>query len=255
MIQSMIKIIDVKKKGKKYIVSTLNKDYSLEEDTIIKYAIYKNKKFSINQLESIIIDDQKNKVLNIALYYLSFRSRSVFEVYSFLKKKDYSEDLVLSVIDKLIKFKYLDDSVFSSELLDYYIRINKGPRVIIEKLKQKGIEDSIIIETMVLYDDETAKKVIETIIEKNINKNIQFPIRKQKQRLYNKLLRDGFSGSVILSIINQFRFVEDCEESLIKEIEISKKRYSKYDDKVKRNKIIASLLNKGYEYSIIKKHL
>lgn len=255
MNQSMITIIEVKKNRKKYLVSTLNNDYSFEEDTIIKYGIFKNKKFTKEEIENIIIDDQKNKILNIALFYLSFRNRTVFEVYSYLRKKDYSEQLVLSIIDRLKDLEYLNDRSFSLELIDYYIRINKGPKVIIEKLKQKGIDELIINETMVLYDDETVKNVIQTIIEKNINNNIQEPIKKQKQKLYNKLLRDGFSGSLILSMINQFEFIEDCEENLIKEIEKSKKRYSKYDEKIMKNKIITSLLNKGYEYNVIKKYL
>lgn len=255
MIQSMIKIIDVKKSKNKYIVSTINKDYSFEEDTIIKYAIFKNKEFSEQEVENIIIDDQKNKILNIALYYLSFRSRSVFEVYSYLRKKEYSEELVLSLIDKLKVLEYLDDKVFSRELLDYHIRINKGPKVVIEKLKLKGIEEEVINETMVLYDNSIIKDVIKTIIEKNINKNIKEPIKKQKQKLYSKLIRDGFSGSIVFNMINQFEFIEDCEDNLIKEIEKSKKHYSKYDDKIMKSKVIASLLNKGYEYSIIKKYL
>ena len=255
MNQSMITIVEVKKNRKKYLVSTLNNDYSFEEDTIIKYGIFKNKEFTKDELENIIRDDQKNKILNIALFYLSFRNRTVFEVYTYLRKKDYSEQLVLSIIDRLKDLEYLNDRSFSLELIDYYIRINKGPKVIIEKLKQKGIDELIINETMVLYDDETVKNVIQTIIEKNINNNIQEPIKKQKQKLYNKLLRDGFSGSVILSMINQFEFIEDYEENLIKEIEKSKKRYSKYDEKIMKNKIITSLLNKGYEYNVIKKYL
>lgn len=255
MNQAMITIVEVKKNRKKYLVSTLNNDYSFEEDTIIKYGIFKNKEFTKDELENIIRDDQKNKILNIALFYLSFRNRTVFEVYTYLRKKDYSEQLVLSIIDRLKDLEYLNDRSFSLELIDYYIRINKGPKVIIEKLKQKGIDELIINETMVLYDDETVKNVIQTIIEKNINNNIQEPIKKQKQKLYNKLLRDGFSGSVILSMINQFEFIEDCEENLIKEIEKSKKRYSKYDEKIMKNKIITSLLNKGYEYNVIKKYL
>ncbi|HHX78275.1 MAG TPA: hypothetical protein GX695_00785 [Acholeplasmataceae bacterium] len=255
MNQAMITIVEVKKNRKKYLVSTLNNDYSFEEDTIIKYGIFKNKEFTKDELENIIRDDQKNKILNIALFYLSFRNRTVFEVYTYLRKKDYSEQLVLSIIDRLKDLEYLNDRSFSLELIDYYIRINKGPKVIIEKLKQKGIDELIINETMVLYDDETVKNVIQTIIEKNINNNIQEPIKKQKQKLYNKLLRDGFSGSVILSMINQFEFIEDYEENLIKEIEKSKKRYSKYDEKIMKNKIITSLLNKGYEYNVIKKYL
>ena len=173
MNQAMITIVEVKKNRKKYLVSTLNNDYSFEEDTIIKYGIFKNKEFTKDELENIIRDDQKNKILNIALFYLSFRNRTVFEVYTYLRKKDYSEQLVLSIIDRLKDLEYLNDRSFSLELIDYYIRINKGPKVIIEKLKQKGIDELIINETMVLYDDETVKNVIQTIIEKNIKNNIQ----------------------------------------------------------------------------------
>ncbi|MDD2258989.1 MAG: RecX family transcriptional regulator [Bacilli bacterium] len=255
MNQSMIKIIDVTKNRKKFIVSTLNKDYTFEEDTIIKYAIYKNKEFTEKEFENIVIDNQKYIILNVALYYLSFRSRSIYEVYSYLRKKDYSEDLVLVVIEKLKDLEYLDDFSFSKELLDYYIRNNKGPKFILEKLKQKGIESFIINEIMLLFDNETETKIIHTIIEKNIKKNIHEPIKKQKQKLYNKLLRDGFSSNRILSIINQYKFIADCEQTLIKEIEIIKKRYSKYDEKIMKNKIITSLLNKGYDYAIIKKYL
>lgn len=255
MHQSIIKIITVKKSRRKYLVSTLNKDYFFEEDTIIKYGIYKNVEFNEKEFENIIRDDQKNKILNIALFYLSFKNRSIFEVYAYLRKKEYPEDLVLAVIDQLKELKYLDDNVFAANMLDYYIRINKGPRVLFEKLKQKGVDEAIINEIIISYDSETEKNVIETIIEKNINKNIHEPIKKQKLKLYNKLARDGFSSNIIFSIINHLKFIDESEENLIKEIEKSKTRYSKYEDKIMRNKVITSLMNKGYDYSVIKKYL
>ena len=59
--------------------------------------------------------------LGIALHFLKFRPRSVFEVESKLKTKKFSPAEIKSVVDKLKDNKLLDDHEdFIGEMLDDY---------------------------------------------------------------------------------------------------------------------------------------
>ena len=65
--------------------------------------------------------------------------------------------------------------------------------------------------------------------------------------IYQKLLRSGYHSEVINKVLESLEYGEDSQENLEKEY---LKIVSKTTD---RNKIITSLLAKGYKYEDIKK--
>ncbi len=97
------------------------------------------------------------------------------------------------------------------------------------------------------------EEVLDVIIPKLVDKKTNLPIKKQKEQLYQKLIRDGFSGSLIEKKINSISFTSNALDYLDNEIKKLKKKYEKLPDDEKHTKIIQSLMRKGYEYSDIKK--
>jgi len=258
-----VKILSIEKKtkSKKYKVITDDLDYTVSEDMIIKHQLFKDKVFTEKEfkqvIEDILEDEYFNKVINL----LSISYKSEYEVIKYIhtneaKNKQYLKEVqIQNIIKKLKQFNYLDDNKLCDYAIDYYIRNKKGPLFIKQKLKEKKIEESIINDKIKRYDYDLEEKIIVEIIKKENNKNL--PLKKYKQNLSNKLIRNGFTSSIVYKLIDKVNF-EDNSELLIE------KDYNKIYNRVKdKNKtesekkqlIINGLLSKGYEYSIIKNYL
>ena len=83
-------------------------------------------------------------------------------------------------------------------------------------------------------------------MRKEASKKTNDSVKRKKEKMVNKLLRDGFDASFIKKIMEEIEFSNEDKELLLRDYE---KVLNKTEDK---NKIIAKLLSKGYNYSDIK---
>lgn len=255
-----IKILNVEKikKNNKYKVLTTENEYIVSEDLLIKYQLFKDKTYSKQYFEdviqSIIQDSFLDKIINL----LSISNKSEYEVIKYIhtqeeKNKQYLNNIQISnIISILHQYNYLDDNKLCVSLIDYYIQNNKGPLFIKQKLKEKKIDEKLIINNLTTYDSSKEEEIIVKIIEKESNDEL--PINKQKQNIINKLLRNGFTPSLVYSIISKTNFVDNSGQLIMKDYS---KVYNRVKDKDKTSNekkqiIINYLLNKGYDYQIIK---
>jgi SOS response regulatory protein OraA/RecX len=95
-----------------------------------------------------------------------------------------------------------------------------------------------------------------------IQKEIKFPIKKHYKKAYvslkTKLISKGFSLRIVEAALSSSSDLikEVCLEDQLLKNEVDKmlKQYDKTDFKQKE-KMISKLLQKGYDYSLIKKYL
>src|SRR5690554_3428557 len=59
---------------------------------------------------------------------------------------------------------------------------------------------------------------INKIIEKEVKSLMKYPIKKQKQLLNNKLLRNGYDSSLVYEQINNYNLVDESDLSLEKDV-------------------------------------
>jgi len=132
--------------------------------------------------------------LSIALHFLKFRPRSVFEVRKKLESKKISDDEVKKVITVLKKNKLLDDGNFAKMYVrDRNLLKPTGSYLLKLELKKLGISDKDIDNALIdQSEEELAKKALES---KGRYRNADF----QKQAAF--LQRRGFSPSVIYRIL------------------------------------------------------
>lgn len=247
------KVLVVKKLKRNFQVETTEGKYKFSEDTIIKYQIFRDREFTKEELEVILKTEEFNSYLNRAINYLSFQLRSVNEIKKYLVSKECPINLIDDITKKIIELGYLDDERLANSFLDYSIRNLKGPNFLFQKLKEKLIEEKLIKNTISKYSEEIEIEVIEELLGKIANKYKKYPLRKQKQLVYQKLLRDGFSNELINSALNKFEFNDDSDEALNKDFRKAILKVENLDYKEKQ-KIISKLLQKGYEYSKIQEH-
>src|SRR3989304_8842660 len=93
--------------------------------------------------------------INIALRFLKFRPRTVFEIEKKLKTKRFKDKEIKKVISVLKKNKLLDDENFAKMWVrDRNLLKPSGSYLLKMELRKLGIADEIIEETLEKQDEE-----------------------------------------------------------------------------------------------------
>jgi regulatory protein len=101
--------------------------------------------------------DQVEVAHERALNLLSYRPRSVAEVRRRLTEKGFSESSIDQVISRLTRADLVDDGAFARYWLENRDTFKpRSKRAIRHELRQKGIADSIIDDTLTDYDENDA---------------------------------------------------------------------------------------------------
>ena len=58
-------------------------------------------------------EDNRALAFNFSLKYLSFRNRSIKEVYDYLLRKNFIDETINSVLKRLVDLKFLNDEEFA----------------------------------------------------------------------------------------------------------------------------------------------
>ncbi len=178
---------------------------SLSKEIFYKYDLSVGEIVDIQKLDDAVFEDKFKRAYLSCLNMVSYRPRSIKEIRTYLKRKKYSNSIVESVIEKLIKENYLDDYKFAVDWVKDRIKFRLYSRYrVISELKEKGIErgkiDEIIKEYYPLSKEE---EIAEIKIKKYANsRNLSLPNDKDKVAKY--LSRSGFSVDSILKILNKF---------------------------------------------------
>lgn len=249
-----IEVLKVTKQRKKYLVEiTPYKEFSdqetFTENQMVENRIFKGQVFLISTWKEILKNKNANDLFDKTLNYLSYGLKTKKEIIDYLSNHNVTEEEIKIIIEKLENYHMLDDKIYTKHFLDKVINNKKGPIYFKNELKNKGVDPLIIEEIINNYDDETINQNIKHLINKELPSLKTYPIQKQKEKIYQKLLRMGYSASSINYHLRKTEFVSDYQERLSKEIEnLLNKGFD--DVKVKQK-----LLAKGYPYQEINYYL
>lgn len=244
-----MKIIKYKKKrNNKYSITLSNGDsLELYEEVILKNNLLIKKDIDSNDIDYIINDQKFYSCYYDILKMIRIRPRSVYEVRTKMIRNDYDEELIDDAIKKVKNQGYLDDKSFATSYINnQIITTNHGPKRISSDLKKKGVSQNVISEVISIYDNEVEKEKISKIIDKMIKSNRNKGNNYLKRKIYNDLLRDGFSKSIIDKVMSNKEFKDDSE---IKEHEYEKikaRLQKKYSGSELEYKIKEGLIKKGF---------
>lgn len=226
----------------------------ITEDTLVHFMLSKGKEISEKELEEIQTYAQFSYGKDLALYYISFKQRTKKEVQDYLDKHEIDSEAIKKIITSLQADKWLDDHAYA----EYYIKKNsyngdKGPRILVQKLKEKGIPQTITQDLLEQEDfDVLLNKLAKKLIKKYQNKLPHHAlIEKISQTLYHK----GFNSSQIKQLITSLDINQDHEtevELLYKQIEKLLPRYQKkYDGYKLKQMVTQALARKGFDFDTI----
>lgn len=239
-----MKINKYKKVGKnKYKVYFDNNEIILFEDVILKYDLLLLKDVSLELLDKVIIENKFYEAYDMSLSYIETKMRNKNEIIKYLKRKDYSDELINKVISKLVDLKILDDKLYIQAFINDKVNLsNDGPYKIKKILLELEFNENEIDNYLSNFDESIWKDKLIKIVNKKKslmnNKSYFMFITKLKNDLFNL----GYDKELINSILSNIEYESNALEKDYN------RALKKYDDK---NKIINYLLRKGYSYDEI----
>lgn len=232
--------------------------FSVDENTLIKYRLKKGLELESNQIMELMEEEEKRKVYHDALRYLSFRMRSIYEMKTYLEKKGHDDTFIAKTITRLLNEKLLDDRAFAKAfVLTKKNTTTKGPILIQQELREKGVKEELIEEALLHYSFEEQQEKIKRWIEKQQQKKEAKRAFLDKLRV--QLVRKGFSHDVISETMNEidFSFEDEKEWEAIQfhGNKIARKYEERYNNWEFEQKVKQALYRKGFSFELIERFL
>jgi regulatory protein len=154
------------------------------------------------EVQRVVREEEKRSARECALNVLSFRDRSKKEIRDKLVLKGYSPEIADTVIGDLGAVGLVDEKRFARAWIRDRLQFgHKGKRLARVELLKKGVAKDTIAEafTEEPLDEET---IAREVVQKYANRLGALEPRKRKKRLYDLLLRRGFSFNLIQKVLN-----------------------------------------------------
>lgn len=147
-------------------------------------------------------EENRSYAFNYSLKYLSYRARSVKEVYDYLLRKNFVKHTIDAVIQKLTDLKFLDDEEFAKAWIESRQKYKgKSKYILKNELRLKGLSEDIIEPLLKeAQDDLETARILFDKKKKILGK---FPQQEFKKKMGLFLQRKGFSFEVITKLLRE----------------------------------------------------
>ncbi|KXT74068.1 Regulatory protein recX [Streptococcus sp. DD10] len=250
-----MKITKLEKKKRLYLMELDESDrLYITEDTIVRFMLSKQKEISQEELDKITHFAQFSYGKNLALYHLSFKSRTTKEVKDYLQKYEIRDEIIPQVIADLKENKWLDDRQYTWNFINSnQMSGDKGAYALKQKLIQKGVDSKLIEDVLSDFDlAPVAQRTAEKLLRKYKGK---LPPKALEGKIIQNLSSKGFSysqGRAAFDLLDIEEDEENTQELLEKDLEKQYRKYSrKYEGYELRQRLIQALARKGYSFSDI----
>lgn len=174
----------------------------LSLDIITKYDLHEGDELTQDEIETLLLQEEKLKIRNRAYKLLQYRDRSTKEITQRLLDKGFDETLVSDVIDEFRHDQTLDDERFAHAFVHDYTHVTPRGNVFIQKeLRKRGIAPDVIARELSLRDERT---LMLQFIERKLS-DLQASDPKQRQKMVHRLLDKGYSSPLVYDIIRQLQ--------------------------------------------------
>ena len=138
----------------------------------------------------------QGSAVGAGLRLLSRRAHSRVEMQRKLERRGYASEDVDSALARLDELGYLNDLSFAEGLVRLRSK-SRGPRALSAELAQRGVGRAQADRALASYDDALQLASAMRIIERTYGKREITEYREMLERVGNKLLRLGFSTTIV----------------------------------------------------------
>jgi regulatory protein len=233
--------------------------FSVDQDILINYGLRKGVEIDDKEINEVLYKDDIKKAHNLALHYLSYRMRSVFEISDYLKKKEYETPIIEEVIAKLKSYNYLNDEEFAKAFVRSKKNTSiKGPKIIRNELKEKGVSESNIEIGLKEYTYGEQLEKAKVFAEKFIAKDKKRSQKELKDKVGQAILIKGFSSEIVAEVFQEVTVEKTSQEekdALEYHGRKAHRKYSGYEGWEYERRMKSYLLRKRFSYDAINEFL
>lgn len=192
----------------------------LEPVTKTKFKVYLDEQFAFvlykgelshfkireeGEVSQELVDQIKKEVLVRraklrAMHLLNYMDRTEKQLHDRLKQDLYTEDIIEAAMSYVASFGYIGDEGYAKRFVSGKQNL-KSKREIEQMLYQKGISQSVAREAISeCYNEESELEAIRRLVEKK-HFDKENATEKEKKRMFDYLLRKGFSYEEIRQVI------------------------------------------------------
>jgi regulatory protein len=139
--------------------------------------------------------ETRSRAFNYSLKYLSYRPRSVKEIYDYLIRKNFAEDTISHVLKKLTDLKFLDDEEFAKAWIRSRQIKGKSKFIIKNELRLKGLTNELIEPFLKEAKDDL--EAARELFEKKKKSLGKLPKEELKRKISGFLQRRGYSWEMV----------------------------------------------------------
>ena len=248
-----MKITKIKILKNKVSITFDNKSkLSIDKNVYTNFYLYEGKEIDKKEYKSLIDLNNSNALLE---YALKVRAKSLYSEYQ-MREKLYKKEASKKEVDKVIKilkgYDLINDEAYARDLLEYYNSLNYGKNKIIHKISEKGIFDKEI--NKLSFPVSMERKKANNNLSKLEKKYDKYNYSSKKSHIYNAYIQLGFDSEISSEMINKISKPDSKseKEKLQNDYKKVKTRLErKYQGKELKQKIIQSLMQKGYRLNDI----
>lgn len=180
--------------------------FSISDDAIIDYGISVGTDVNSLPLEKIAKDDEYKRALAKSFNLLSAGDKTKKQLVDNLRKNQFSQEATEKVAERLMELDYIDDRAYAERFVKNSGEL--GKRGIEYKLRERGIDSNVISQVLEEFDDDSFLENAKRLVEKHIIKYSKYPVREQKMKLSQMLVRKGFDWETAREAVESFEFEE-----------------------------------------------
>jgi regulatory protein len=204
-----ITAIEVQKKDPKRVNIYLDGEFAFGLARITAAWLQTGQTLDEEKIAKLQTEDSRERALQQALLFLSYRARSEAEIRQNLRKHEYPEAVIEETLERLRKDGFADDRQFARAWVENRNTFRpRGRRALAMELRQKGIDDETIQSALEEVDEETL--AYEAGLKK-AGKLRALDWNDFRKKLGDFLSRRGFSYPIIAPTVS--RLWEEAHEA------------------------------------------
>ena len=196
-----ITAIEVQKKDPKRVNIYLDGEFAFGLARITAAWLQTGQTLDEEKIAKLQAEDSRERALQQALLFLSYRARSEAEIRQNLRKHEYPEAVIEAILESLRQDGFADDRQFARAWVENRNTFRpRGRRALAMELRQKGIDDETIQSTLEGVDEETLA------YEAGLRKASRLRILEWndfRKKLGDFLSRRGFSYPIIATTVSR----------------------------------------------------
>ena len=221
-----ITAIQVQRNNPNRVSVYLNGEFAFGLARIVAAWLQVGQMLDEGKIAELQAEDSRERAMQQALLFLSYRARSENEIRKNLSKHEIPDAVIEETLERLRREGFADDKKFASAWVENRSTFRpRGRRALAMELRQKGIDDHTIESTLEGIDDEALayeagqKKARKLAL--SLSKGQEWTEFRKKMSEF--LARRGFSYSVIAPIVKRLwnEAHTEGEEQIIDDEEIA----------------------------------